>query len=144
MKTWIVSSLDEETIQGEETIQWRKLYEEIRYCQLIKPQKFPRIFSQQSFIRGISYSTIEPHEIRRPNFCRNALFVNPFFEFWSAAHCKKKGFKKQASQQIFGPPYFDRTSVFGKPNVPHVPIQLSSGQKVDDRMYLKFQRNVIF
>ena len=36
MKTWIVSSLDEETIQGEEaiqgeeTIQGRKLYEEIR------------------------------------------------------------------------------------------------------------------
>ena len=31
MKTWIVSSLDEETIKGEETIQGRKLYEEIRY-----------------------------------------------------------------------------------------------------------------
>ena len=31
MKTWIVSSLDEETIQGEETNQGRKLYEEIRY-----------------------------------------------------------------------------------------------------------------
>ena len=31
MKTWIVSSLDEEIIQGEETIQGRKLYEEIRY-----------------------------------------------------------------------------------------------------------------
>ena len=31
MKTWIVSSLDEETVQGEETIQGRKLYEEIRY-----------------------------------------------------------------------------------------------------------------
>ena len=31
MKTWIVSSLDEETIQGEETNQRRKLYEEIRY-----------------------------------------------------------------------------------------------------------------
>ena len=31
MKTWIVYSLDEETIQGEETIQVRKLYEEIRY-----------------------------------------------------------------------------------------------------------------
>ena len=31
MKTWIVSSLDKETIQGEETIQGRKLYEEIRY-----------------------------------------------------------------------------------------------------------------
>ena len=32
MKTWIVSSLDKETIQGEETIQGRKLYEEIRYA----------------------------------------------------------------------------------------------------------------
>ena len=32
MKTWIVSSLDEEIIQGEETIQGRKLYEEIRYA----------------------------------------------------------------------------------------------------------------
>ena len=31
MKTWIVSLLDEETIHGEETIQGRKLYEEIRY-----------------------------------------------------------------------------------------------------------------
>jgi hypothetical protein len=31
MKTWIVSSLYEETIQGEETTQGRKLYEKIRY-----------------------------------------------------------------------------------------------------------------
>ena len=31
MKTWIVSSLDEKTIQGEEINQGRKLYEEIRY-----------------------------------------------------------------------------------------------------------------
>ena len=31
MKTWILSSLDEESIQGEETIQGMKLYEEIRY-----------------------------------------------------------------------------------------------------------------
>ena len=31
MKTWIVSSLNEENIQGEETIQGRKLYEEIQY-----------------------------------------------------------------------------------------------------------------
>ena len=31
MKTWIVSSLDEATIQGEETIQGRKIYEEIWY-----------------------------------------------------------------------------------------------------------------
>ena len=31
MKTWIVSSLDEETVQEKETIQGRKLYEEIRY-----------------------------------------------------------------------------------------------------------------
>ena len=30
MKTWIVSSLDEETIQGEEIIPGRKLYEEIQ------------------------------------------------------------------------------------------------------------------
>ena len=34
MKTLIVSSLDEETIQGEGTIQGRKLYEEIRYMVL--------------------------------------------------------------------------------------------------------------
>jgi hypothetical protein len=34
MKTWIVSSLDEETIQGKETIQGRKLYEEIRYTSM--------------------------------------------------------------------------------------------------------------
>ena len=31
MKTSIVSSLDEETIHGEETVQGRKLYEEIGY-----------------------------------------------------------------------------------------------------------------
>ena len=31
IKTWIISSLDEETVQGEETIQGRKLYEEILY-----------------------------------------------------------------------------------------------------------------
>ena len=36
MKSWIVSSLDEEIIQGEETIQGRKLYEEIRYVKQIK------------------------------------------------------------------------------------------------------------
>ena len=36
MKTWIVSSLDVETIQGEETIQGRKLYEEIgRYMKFL-------------------------------------------------------------------------------------------------------------
>ena len=38
MKIWIVSSLDEETIQGEETIQERKLYEEIRYSFTITVQ----------------------------------------------------------------------------------------------------------
>ena len=36
MKTWLVSSLDEESIQGEETIQGRKLYEEIRYVKSAK------------------------------------------------------------------------------------------------------------
>ena len=36
MKTWIVSSLDDETIQGEENIQGRKLYEEIRYSDSCK------------------------------------------------------------------------------------------------------------
>ena len=35
MKTWIVSSLDEEIIQGGETIQGRKLYEEIRYTYIL-------------------------------------------------------------------------------------------------------------
>ena len=74
----------------------RKLYEEIRYCQLIKTQKFPRIFSQQSFIRGTSYSTIEPHETRRPNFCRNALFVNPFIlNFDQQPTAKKKDSKNE-------------------------------------------------
>ena len=34
MKTWIVSSLGKETIQGGETNQGRKLYEEIRYVLL--------------------------------------------------------------------------------------------------------------
>ena len=33
MKTLIVSSLDEESIQEEETIQGRKLYEEMRYSE---------------------------------------------------------------------------------------------------------------
>ena len=32
MKIWIVSSLDEETIRGAETIQGMELYEEIRYA----------------------------------------------------------------------------------------------------------------
>ena len=36
MKICIVSSLDEETIQGEETIPGRKLYEEIRYGMYIQ------------------------------------------------------------------------------------------------------------
>ena len=40
MKTWIVSSLDEETIQEEETIQGRKLYEEIRYEGSLKKNPF--------------------------------------------------------------------------------------------------------
>jgi hypothetical protein len=39
MKTWIVSSLDEETIQEEETIQGRKLYEEIRYVEELTMRK---------------------------------------------------------------------------------------------------------
>ena len=37
MKTWIVSSLDEETILEEETIQGRKLYEKIRYVSMQMP-----------------------------------------------------------------------------------------------------------
>ena len=45
MKTWIVSSLDEETIQGEENIQGRKLYEEIRYVPfLFSKDKKPNSF----------------------------------------------------------------------------------------------------
>ena len=42
-----------------------------------------------------------------PKFCWNARFFNPFFEFESAACCKK-GFKKRASKQTFGPSYFVR------------------------------------
>ena len=34
MKTWIVSCVDEVTIQGKETILGRKLYEEIRYVDM--------------------------------------------------------------------------------------------------------------
>ena len=39
MKICIVSSPDEETIQGEETFQGRKLYEEIRYTKKMWNQK---------------------------------------------------------------------------------------------------------
>ena len=41
METLIVSSLDEETLQGEETIQGRKLYDEIRYieCGVMRVRK---------------------------------------------------------------------------------------------------------
>ena len=51
MKTWLISSLGEEsiqggeTIQGEETIQGRKLYEEIRYILLELPFKLLRLNS---------------------------------------------------------------------------------------------------
>ena len=38
MKTWTVSSLDEEIIQGEETIQERKLYEEIWFLKYAEIQ----------------------------------------------------------------------------------------------------------
>ena len=40
MKTWIVSSLDEETIQKEETIQGKKLYEGIRYSDYLFIPKY--------------------------------------------------------------------------------------------------------
>ena len=43
MKTWIVSSLDEESIQGEETNQGRKLYEEIRYMKIFHKTKVQTI-----------------------------------------------------------------------------------------------------
>ena len=45
MKTWKVSSLDEETIQGEKTILGRKFYEEIRYASSSLPRYNP--FSEQ-------------------------------------------------------------------------------------------------
>ena len=36
------------------------------------------------------------------------IFDMSFFEFYSAACCKKKACDKQAFQQGFGPSYFDR------------------------------------
>ena len=41
-----------------------------------------------------------------PHFCWDARILTPFFEFESAACCKKKGLKKQAPQQMFDPSYF--------------------------------------
>ena len=43
------------------------------------------------------------------------------FSFYSFRYIKKKVFKKQATQQTFGPLYFDRAFVFGEPNVPRGP-----------------------
>jgi hypothetical protein len=40
------------------------------------------------------------------------FFFNAFFEFESAASCKKKGLKNGASIQMFGPSYFDRALVW--------------------------------
>ena len=47
MKIWIVSSLDEENIQGEETIQGRKLLEEIQYVDLKIAKLGPKLFPYQ-------------------------------------------------------------------------------------------------
>ena len=44
-----------------------------------------------------------------PNYCRDARFLNPLFEFELAACCKKE--IKKASQQMFGPSYFVRALV---------------------------------
>ena len=57
MKTWIVSPLNEETIKGEETIQGRKLYEEIRYIYLgkdigLQSKSCTRGLSKQTLIRA--------------------------------------------------------------------------------------------
>ena len=54
MKTWIVSSLDEETIQGEETNQGRKLYEEIRYID--KTRQIVASISMTSQFHKFSYA----------------------------------------------------------------------------------------
>ena len=53
MKTWIVSSRYEEAIQGEETIQGRKLYEEIRYLKFIteKVSLKTKIYKQRRSVR---------------------------------------------------------------------------------------------
>ena len=79
MTIWIISSLDEEIIQGEETIQGRKLYEEIRYsiyevknCHNAKTiWKFPhfplskkngatrKFFGPSYFVRALA--TVFPH-----------------------------------------------------------------------------------
>ena len=50
MKTWIVSSLHEETIQGEETNQGRKLYEEIRYTEAYYCPKQPTTSTSCSYL----------------------------------------------------------------------------------------------
>ena len=60
MKTWIVSSLDEETIREEEAIQGRKLYEEIRYL-------------GSFFNRAITYLSDQ-------NFCQNVGHTGQEFQ----------------------------------------------------------------
>ena len=51
MKSWILSSLDEETIKGEETNQRRKLYEEILYvsCTVSRPLVWIQTIGKQIF-----------------------------------------------------------------------------------------------
>ena len=52
MKTWIVSLLDEETIQGEETTQGRKLYEKygiLKYHSHKNPKNFAFIKHENIF-----------------------------------------------------------------------------------------------
>ena len=62
-----------------------------------------KAFSSVLFTKALSKQKV-------PNYCRDARFLNPLFEFELAACCKKR-FKKQASQQMFGPSYFVRALV---------------------------------
>ena len=88
MKTWIVSSLDEENIQGEETIQGRKLYEEIRYFKTAADSQDYDFFL---FIKHRYKTLTYKNWVIKKNFIQKwhvfakylrAKIVNVFIFFW--------------------------------------------------------------
>ena len=56
-------------------------------------------------------SVVKPWQKSRATCCRDALFFNPSFAAGSWLKLKKKRFKKQTSQQTFGPSSFVRALV---------------------------------
>ena len=80
MKTWIVSSLDEEALQGEETIQGRKLYEEIRYPSFRGKNAMVYRYSVTSLI-GVLIKIIFRYK-KTKNIWRNNSSKDPWNRFF--------------------------------------------------------------